>query len=91
MTTPPHIPIRFDALLNRYTLIILLLGIAGALYLVSSNAHRCADICREKGFADFRYQPAGRYSHSNGSCYCLTAEEASLHNRVAPGTQVPMP
>ena len=90
MPTPPHIPIRFDALLNKYTVIIALIAIAAAFYLTTANSRQCASICEAKGYAGHRFKPAGKYSNAAGSCYCLSAAEVAMEGRIPKGAQVPM-
>ena len=68
-----------------------LLFIALAIALVRMNADRkvCESSCREKGFPEVRFTPASRDRAAR--CFCITAEEAKISNRVPAGVEIPLP
>lgn len=55
---------------------------------VTKARFKCDNVCTEKGYADFRYIPSGRFGISGNTCHCLTEEESKIENRIVKGTRV---
>ncbi len=88
MRLPDVTPTDIEIAILKWVAIPLLLIFFVWLFKVSAKNHQCKKACYAKGYAEYRFQPSGRYNSTLAACYCLTAEEAAGGNKIYKGKQI---
>lgn len=86
---PDKQPAGFELTILKWVFLpILALCLLSMCRTVSEERTRCEAICLDRGFADYRYIPEGRYGVGGNSCSCLTEAESLIDNRIPKGVRV---
>lgn len=89
MPLPDVPPTDFEFAIFKWLAVpLVLIAVVALLVNTSSQSRQCKKACHAEGYAKHRYQPSGRYGVPAAACYCLTAEEAKIKNRIIKGRQI---